>query len=124
MCRIYIPRSFSERADTTYIGLVKTCRYLHTLAIKQRISTASCLLIAYYGTRNGLKNFYLRRNCVILRNEYRKHRFVEMGDDNGQIHEWLEKNCRQYDRVEAAVSQLFQRSWKMLSDWEYNNIHV
>lgn len=124
MCRLYIPRSFIERADTAYIGLVKACTSLRTLAIKERISTASCLLIAYYGARNSLKNFYLRRNCVILRNEYRQHRFEELGDDNEQIHAWLEKNCRQYERVEEAVSQLFQRSWRMLSDWEYNHIHV
>ena len=103
---------------------MKTCTFLHTLAIKERISTATCLLIAYYGSRNSLKYFYLRRNCVILRNEYRRHRFEEIGDDNDQIHGWLEKNCRKYDRVEEAVSVLFQRSWKMLTDWEYNHIHV
>ena len=107
-----------------YIGLIKTCGYLHTLTIKERISTATCLLIAYYGIRNSLKNFYLRRNCVILRNEYRQYKFNEIGDDDQHIHSWLEKNCRQYDRVEAAVSLLFQRPWKMLSDWEYNHIYV
>jgi hypothetical protein len=123
MCRVYIPRSFLERADTAYIGLIKTFRYLHTLAIKERISTATCLLIAYYG-RNKLQHFYLRRNCVILRNEYRKYIFNEIGDDNERIHIWLEKNCRQYNQVEDAVSILFQRSWKMLTDWEYNQIHL
>jgi G:T-mismatch repair DNA endonuclease (very short patch repair protein) len=71
-----------------------------------------------------LKYFYLRRNCVILRNEYRKYKFTEIGDDNEHIHLWLEKHCRQYDRVEDAVSQLFQRRWKMLTDWEYNHIRV
>lgn len=124
MCRIHIPRSFLERADTAYIGLVKTCRYLHTLAIKERISTATCLLIAYYGRRNNLQYFYLRHNCVILRNEYRKYIFNENGDDNEYIHSWLEKNCRQYNQVEDAVSKLFQRPWKMLTDWEYNQIRV
>ncbi len=124
MCRVYIPRSFLERADTAYIGVVKTFRFLHTLAIKERISTATCLLIAYYGTRSSLKNFYLRRNCVILRNEYRKYIFNEIGDDNEQIHIWLEKNCRQYNQVEHAVSILFQRHWNMLTDWEYNHIRV
>jgi hypothetical protein len=121
---VYIPRSFLERADTAYIGVVKTFRFLHTLAIKERISTATCLLIAYYGTRSSLKNFYLRRNCVILRNEYRKYIFNEIGDDNEQIHIWLEKNCRQYNQVEHAVSILFQRHWNMLTDWEYNHIRV
>ncbi|CAF5136786.1 unnamed protein product, partial [Rotaria sp. Silwood1] len=48
MCRVYIPRPFLERADMAYIGLVKTIQYLHTLAIRERISTATCLLIAYY----------------------------------------------------------------------------
>jgi hypothetical protein len=124
MCRAYIPRSFLERADTAYIGLVKTFRYLHTLAIKERISTATCLLIAYYGTKHNLKHFYLRRNCVILRNEYRKYIFNETDDDNEQIHIWLEKNCRQYNHVEDAVTILFGRRWKMLNDWEYNRIHV
>jgi len=124
MCRVYIPRSFFERADMSYIGVVKTFRYLHTLAIKERISTATCLLIVCYGTRNSLKNFYLRRNCVILRNEYRKYIFNEHDDNNEQIHIWLEKNCRQYNQVENAVSILFQRQWKMLTDWEYNHIYV
>ncbi|UJR08850.1 hypothetical protein I4U23_013105 [Adineta vaga] len=124
MCRIYIPRSFHERADSAYIGLIKTCRYLHTLAIKERISTATCLLIAYYGTKNNLKQFYLRRNCVILRNEYRKYLFNEADDDNDSLHTWLEKHCRQYDDVENAVTILFGRKWKMLTDWEYNRIRV
>jgi hypothetical protein len=124
MCRIYVPRSFSSRADTTYIGLVKSIQYLHTLAIKERISTATCLLIAYYGAKRNLKHFYLRRNCVILRNEYRKYIFNEDGDDNEHIHTWVEKNCRQYNHVEDAVSVLFRRRWKMLSDWEYNQIRV
>lgn len=124
MCRRYIPRSFLERADTAYIGLVKTCRYLHTLAIKERISTATCLLIAYYGRKNNLKHFYLRRNCVILRNEYRNYIFNEQGDDNKSIHHWLETNCRQYQQVENAVSTLFERPWRMLTDWEYNQILV
>lgn len=97
---------------------------MHTLAIKQRISTATCLLIGYYGTRNNLKNFYLRRNCVILRNEYRQYIFDENGDDNQQLHQWLEKHCRKYDDVESALSILFRRPWKMLSDWEYNQIRV
>ncbi|CAF0810947.1 unnamed protein product [Adineta ricciae] len=122
MCRVYIPRSFLERADTAYIGLVKTARYLHTLAIKERISTATCLLIAYYGAKNNLKQFYLRRNCVILRNEYRKYLFRESGDNNESIHSWLEQHCRKYDRVEDAVSVLFGRKWKMLTDWEYNRM--
>ena len=121
MCRVYIPRSFLERADTTYIGLVKGFPYLHTLAIKERISTATCLLIGYYGTKNSLKNFYLRRNCVILRNEYRQYLFDA---DNDYIHQWLEEHCRKYERVEEALSVLFRRRWKMLTDWEYNRIHV
>ncbi|CAF1606321.1 unnamed protein product [Rotaria magnacalcarata] len=124
MCRVYIPRSFVERADTAYISLVKTVRYLNTLAIRERISTATCLLLAYYGTKHNLKHFYLRRNCVILRNEYRKYVFNERDDNNEQIHSWLEKNCRKYDHVEDAISILFGRPWKMLTDWEYNHIHV
>ncbi|CAF1087225.1 unnamed protein product [Rotaria sordida] len=124
MCRVYIPRSFLERGDMAYIGLVKTTQYLHTLAIRERISTATCLLIAYYGTKHNLKYFYLRRNCVILRNEYRQYIFNEFDDNNEQMHIWLEKNCRQYNNVEDAVSLLFGRRWKMLSDWEYNQIHV
>lgn len=124
MCRIYIPRSFLDRADMAYIHAVKTFQYLHTLAIRERISTATCLLIAYYGSRHNLKYFHLRRNCVILRNEYRQYIFDESGDNNEQIHIWLEQNCRKYDHVENAVSLLFGRRWKMLTDWEYNKIYV
>ena len=107
-----------------FIGLAKSLLYLHTLAIKERISTATCLLIAYYGTKNSLKNFYLRRNCVILRNEYRQYSFNEQNDNNTLVQAWLEKNCRRYDQVEEAVSALFGRPWKMLTDWEYNRIQV
>ena len=121
---MYVPRPFLERADMAYIGLVKGVPYLHTLAIKERISTGTCLLIAYYGSKNSLKNFYLRRNCVILRNEYRKYIFNEKNDDNQTIHQWLETHCRQYEKVEEAVSILFGRPWKMLSDWEYNRIRL
>lgn len=124
MFRIYVPRSFIQRADMAYIGLVKNSIYLETLSIKERISTATCLLIVYYGSKNNLKNFYLRRNCVIIRNEYRKYSFEEENDDNQSIHKWLEQNCRQYEQVENAVSTLFGRRWKMLSDWEYNRIRL
>ena len=124
MCRLYIPRSFFDRADMAYINLVRNATYLHTLAIKERISTATCLLIVYYGSQNNLKYFYLRRNCVILRNEYRQYRFNGPNDNNDHLHQWLERYCRQYDQVEKAVSILFGKPWKMLSDWEYNRIHL
>jgi hypothetical protein len=103
---------------------VKSLPYLHTLAIKERISTGTCLLIAYYGTKNNLKQFYLRRNCVILRNEYRNYRFNDNDDENQQIHLWLEKYCRQYHHVEHALSILFKQKWKMLTDWEYKRIRL
>ncbi|CAF1651494.1 unnamed protein product, partial [Didymodactylos carnosus] len=32
LCRVYIPKSFNERSDQSYIALVKNCKYLHTLA--------------------------------------------------------------------------------------------
>lgn len=107
-----------------YINLVKNALYLHTLAIKERISTATCLLIAYYGSKNSLKRFYLRRNCVILRNEYRNYIFNGPNDDNEYLHQWLEQHCRQYHQVEKAVSVLLDTPWKMLSDWEYNRISL
>ncbi|KAK8743095.1 hypothetical protein OTU49_001522, partial [Cherax quadricarinatus] len=63
--RFYMPRAFHDRIDSSLILLVRQCPYIHTLVIREKVSTATVLLVAY--SAKNLHYFYIRRNAIILK---------------------------------------------------------
>ncbi|UYV67467.1 hypothetical protein LAZ67_5000703 [Cordylochernes scorpioides] len=133
--RFYVPRLFEDRADSPLVCsffflfhtgfnirvqvlLCRSCPNLHTLAVRERVSTATVLLLAHAGTRPGhcLRRLAVRRNAVVLRCEWPRHPDWPYG-----FHAWLRKASRSYERVEAEVSVLFGKPWRFLSDFEYRH---
>ncbi|CAB4069466.1 FBXO39 [Lepeophtheirus salmonis] len=57
--RFHTHRGFVNRPDSAYLYLVRQCPYLHTLMIRERISSATVLLLAYTG--KNLRYFHVRK---------------------------------------------------------------
>lgn len=110
--RFKMPRSFHDRADSGYLYLVKQCPYLHTLMIRERISSATVLLLAYTG--KNLRYFHVRRNAIILKCEW-----PQSPEWSHEFYKWLTKNCRNYDDMEREVSQILGFRWYALNDKQY-----
>ncbi|XP_022207835.2 uncharacterized protein LOC111064417 isoform X1 [Nilaparvata lugens] len=113
--RFHQPESFNERNDPFLLLLCKMCPNLQTLAIRERISTATILLLAEFS--KNLRNFYVRRNAVILRADWPKN--PEWSDE---FYYWLRKTSRSYELTEKEVSHKLGYKWTMLDDKEYKRV--
>ena len=60
--RFKMPKSFHDRPDSAYLYLVRQCPYVHTLCIRERISSSTVLLLAYTG--KNLRYLNVRRNAI------------------------------------------------------------
>ncbi|XP_076060071.1 uncharacterized protein LOC143036511 isoform X3 [Oratosquilla oratoria] len=63
--RFHMARSFHDRIDSSLLLLTRQCPYLHTLVIREKISTATVLLLAH--TAKNLHYLYVRRNALLLK---------------------------------------------------------
>ncbi|XP_014675287.1 PREDICTED: uncharacterized protein LOC106815352, partial [Priapulus caudatus] len=115
--RVHRPKSFHDRADSGLVLLARTCTRLHTLIVRERVSTATLLLIASYG--ESLEHFLVRRNAVILRSDWPPN---PMWTDD--YYAWLKESSRSYDAVEREVSVKLRRPWKMMTDDEFKWINL
>ncbi|KAG5897483.1 hypothetical protein JTB14_031107 [Gonioctena quinquepunctata] len=115
--RFHRSKSFGDRIDEHLIMLVKDCTYLSTLVITERISTASVLLLSYYG--RNLKWLFIRGNAVIIRTDWK-----QADDWTDEFYTWLKTNSRSYELVEKEVSQILGYKWKFLTDKEFKRLRV
>lgn len=113
--KLHGARGFNERADTLLVMLVRQCRKLRVLAIRERISTATVLVIA--AAAPHLQELHVRRNALIKRFDWPKT--LEWSDD---YYDSLKINARNYDLMEKEVSRLLGFPWKALSDKEYKRL--
>ena len=110
-------RGFNSRADWAFVFLVRQCQLLHTLAIRERISTATVLLLASEG--KALQHLHIRRQAVLLRCDWpRASHWTD------EYYLWLKTSCSSYDKVEQEVSRLLGFTWTMLSDTQFNSISI
>ncbi|RXG70612.1 hypothetical protein Avbf_03218 [Armadillidium vulgare] len=91
--RFYMPRSFHDRVDSSLLLLVRQCPYINTLMIREKISTATVLLLTYTA-----KNLQLIGPAVPI------------GPQNS-IHGYC-KNSRSYEAMEREVSQMLGCRWQ------------
>jgi len=110
-------RSFHDRADSAYLYLVRQCPYLHTLMIRERISSSTVLLLAYTG--KNLRYLHLRRNAIILRCDWPKS-----PDWSHEFYAWLKRSSRSYADLEREVSQILGFRWYALNDKQFKLTHV
>ncbi|XP_019881787.1 uncharacterized protein LOC109609546 isoform X2 [Aethina tumida] len=112
IARIHRSKSFHERIDGSLLLLVRECPKLTTLAVTERISTATVLLLAYTG--KNLRRLHIRKNAVIIKSEW-----PQSPEWSDEFYLWLKINSRSYELVEKEVSQIVGYEWKFLSDKEY-----
>lgn len=115
--RFHRSRSFHDRVDALLLLLIRQSKWLHTLVVRERISTATVLLLAKTG--RNLQNFIIRRNAVILRCDWPRS-----PDWSDEFYQWLQVSSRSYDATEKEVSQLLGAKWHMLTDRQFKALSV
>ncbi|XP_046679821.1 F-box/LRR-repeat protein 21-like [Homalodisca vitripennis] len=113
--RFHQPKSFNDRMDPFLLMMCRVCPNLHTLVVRERVSTSTVLLLANEGKK--LRYLYIRRNAVILRCDWPHNPEWSPG-----FYEWLRMASRSYEDTEREVSQKFGRAWHMLSDKEFTRL--
>jgi len=110
--RFHRQRGFIHRPDSAYLSLASECPYLHTLMIRERISSSTVLLLAF--TAKNLRYFYVRRNAIILKCDWKQK---EVWSD--EFYSWVKKSSRTYKDVEREVSQVLGFRWYALNDKQF-----
>ncbi|KAF0296493.1 hypothetical protein FJT64_006052 [Amphibalanus amphitrite] len=107
--RFHRSASFHERADGALVMLLRHCPLVHTLVVRERISSATVLLLAHTG--KNLRRLFVRANAVLLRADWPRS-----PEWSPQFYDWLRGAARSYGRTEAEVSRLLGYPWCLLSD--------
>ncbi|XP_041359949.1 uncharacterized protein LOC121376197 [Gigantopelta aegis] len=110
--RLHGSRSFHDRSDSSFVFLLRRCPRIHTLIIRERISTATLLLLMTIG--KNLKNVLVRRNALIKKSDWPK-----ADDWSPEFYQWLKTKSRSYDDVSAEVSKILGYPWRPLRDEEF-----
>ncbi|XP_013785911.1 uncharacterized protein LOC106469936 [Limulus polyphemus] len=113
--RFYMQKSFMDRADSALVLMSRSCPRLHTLIIRERISTSTLLLIAFYG--RSLRRMLVRRNAIIKRCDWPKN--PEWSTD---FYLWLRHAAQSYETTANEISQMLNCRWAPLSDQEFKTL--
>lgn len=110
-------KHFDDRADACVLLMVRHCHRLGLLALRERVSTASLLLVAHFCSYKTSFHLCVRRNAVLKRSDW-PHNQKEW---TGQFYQWLKDSARDYDRALDAMQNLLGKTVKMMSDSEYKH---
>lgn len=109
--------SFHNRIDSLLVLMARQCHNLTSLTIREKVSTATLLLLAK--TAINLRFFNVRRNAVVQKCDWPRN--PEWSDD---FYEWLKISSRKYDLTEKEISQILGYKWSMLSDSSFKKIKI
>lgn len=88
--------------------------------IRERISTATLIILASSANKQRLRRLYVRRNALLLRADW--PRSLEWTED---YFNWLKMTSRSYDLTQVTVCEkLEQPDWYALSDKEFKALKV
>ncbi|KAI0218111.1 hypothetical protein LSAT2_030163 [Lamellibrachia satsuma] len=111
-------RSFRERGDSNLVLLVRECVNLQTLVVRERVSTATLLIIATEA--RALRTLHVRRNAVLLRCDWP----LTSQDWDDAFRNMLKRTCKSYDLVEREISRLLGYTWTMMSDAAFKRLDI
>nr|XP_029731265.1 uncharacterized protein LOC109410568 [Aedes albopictus] len=103
------PVDFQDRIDSLLVLMARSCPELSVLMIRERISTATLLLIAR--TAQNLRQLYVRRNQLVEECEWPQN-----PDWTDEFFQWLKSASQTIESTEKEISQILQSDWKSLSD--------
>ncbi|CAG9760875.1 unnamed protein product [Ceutorhynchus assimilis] len=115
--RFHMAKAFTDRNDENLVMLARSCTYLSTLIVTERISTSTVLLLAYTG--RNLKWLHIRGNAVIIRCDW-----LKSPDWSNEFYAWLKCNSRSYQLVENEVSQILKYKWTFLTDKAFQRLEI
>ncbi|XP_055535829.1 uncharacterized protein LOC129724722 isoform X2 [Wyeomyia smithii] len=106
------PVEFQDRVDSLLVLMARSCPELTVLMIRERISTATVLLIAR--SAQNLRHLVVRRNQLIEGCDWPRN--PEWSDE---FYQWLLMASRTIAATEKEISQILETNWKALSDEHY-----
>ncbi|KAF6028728.1 hypothetical protein EB796_012960 [Bugula neritina] len=113
--RYHGSRSFTSRCDSHLVDLIKTCSKIHTLIVRERISTATLIILAREGT--SLKKLFVRRNALLKRCDWQR---MLMWDED---YYWTMRRCsHSYQTTFDEVSRCLGYQWQPLTDREFKRL--
>lgn len=115
--RAHGSRKFHERADASFLRLVRSCPRLHTLVIRERISLATLLLIA--SEARDLRTFIVRQNALIKKCEWPR-----ASDWSKEYYAWLRRHSRDYQLAYKQVPVLMGQRWKPTPDRAFKHMRI
>ena len=107
-----------ERCDSNLVMLVRECVNLHTLVVRERLSTATLLIVAKQST--SLRTLHVRRNAVLLRHDWQ----TTSEDWDDAFRNMLKQTCKSYDLVEREISRMLGYTWTMMSDAAFKRLEI
>lgn len=110
--RVHGSRSFPERADTNLLLLVKNSPRLHTLIIRQRLSTATILILLRES--KNLKKLYVRQNAIL-----KKFDWPRSPEWSADYYRWLKRTSYSWTGFVKHVSTVLGYTWRPLIDKEF-----
>ncbi|XP_064605091.1 uncharacterized protein LOC135470209 [Liolophura sinensis] len=115
--RVHGSRSFHERGDANLVMLSRQCEKLQILVVKERLSTATILLVVK--NAKSLNRLYVRQNAILKKSDWPKS--AEWSDE---FYRWLRTSSLSLDLFIAEVSQMIGYKWRPLTDEEFKQIDV
>ncbi|KAG7214068.1 hypothetical protein KM043_001433 [Ampulex compressa] len=114
--RYFLHRNFSQRLDEALVQFCKMCPNLHTLMIRDKVSTSTILEIV--SIAKSLRCLYIRRNAILKRCDRDWLRIMDWTPEHLQ---WIKVNSQSYENTEREVSRILGYRWHMLSEKEFKN---
>ncbi|KAK3857169.1 hypothetical protein Pcinc_036560 [Petrolisthes cinctipes] len=115
--RFHMSSSFHDRCDSSLLLLARLCPFVHTMVVREKVSTATVLLLAH--TAKNLQYFYVRRNAMLLKADWPYN-----PEWTPEFYAWLCKNARSYEAVDREVSQILGCRWQALTDKQFKMINL
>ena len=110
-------RSYQERGDTYLVLLIRECPNIETLVIRERVSTATLLIIAKEAKK--LRKLVVRREGVLQKFDWPK-----LSHWSDEQYAWLKQTATSYSRTQTEISKLLNQNWSMLSDASFMRLEI
>lgn len=110
--KFHMAKRFVDRSDSALVLLCRSCPRLETLIVRERISTATVLLLAHYG--RSLRQLVVRKNAIVKKCDWPQN--VDWTDD---FYVWLRQTSQSYDIVYHEVSRMLGIAWEPLTDKQF-----
>lgn len=115
--KYHCPKSFNHRIDSLLVLMTRQCFNLTSLTIREKVSTATLLLLAK--TAVNLRFFNVRKNAIVQRCDWPKN-----PDWSEEFYEWLKQSSRKYESTEQEISQILGYRWVMLCDKSFKKVRI